>query len=524
MPRLISEDEVRPVCCGRKMIIRGKAQSGNTRYRCSECGTSTTASNPEAFDERQNLGYPEEVAAENAERVRKLVRKGHKRFVVAAVQNNTRLHPSWPALLQYCEQVNAELIVIPIHHKNISLYTAAQEYQKRWPAEVLPYIVDEHITLGGGVDIAGELKIAATAARPLSGLGPMGGHNWQIIGHSKRLMEPVATPQNMKPKRLYTTGVMSVRNYSRTKQGALAEFHHSVGAMVVEIDNRKTAFVRHLSVKGKGFYDIANGQLRHYTADGSVPSERALALTTGDEHVKFYDKGVYKATYGPEGMATKLKPKYLFRHDVLDGYAGSHHHEKDPTLQFKKFHNGDDDYRAELDETIDFINKTTPEGTQCYIVDSNHHDHLTQWLNRANANRDHRNALLILELQEAVRLAVLKNQDASPFELYCKGKTEARFMSRNEPFIVKGVEYSQHGDVGVNGARGSARGIAQSTHQSVIGHSHTARIVDGCYQVGYSAADLEYAKGLGTWTHTHCLQYPDGGRTLVDIFNAKWHI
>jgi len=525
MPKLIPESVVRPVCCNKKMELYGtKTVSGKPRHRCASCRRSTTARSPEEFDAREGLGYDEQAAAANAERIRERVKAGHKRFVVTALQNNTRLHSSWPALIEYCRLQDAELIVIPIHYKNISLFTAAQEYTKRWPSDASQYIVDEHIRLGGGVDVAAELKISATAARPLSAIGPLGGHNWQIIGHSKVLMDPVATPQDMKPKRCYTTGVMSVRNYSRTKQGALASFHHSVGALVVEVSGNN-AFIRQLGMSGRSFYDVAGGELWKYYADGAEQCFSLPALTTGDEHVKFHDPGVRRATYGPSGMASVLKPERIFRHDVLDGYAGSHHHEKDPLTQFKKFHSGDDDYRAELDAVAKFLNETTPPNSTNYMVDSNHHDHLSQWLNRVNVNKDHRNALLILQLQEAVRRAALSGSRAGPLELYLEGKLlhKTVWLNRNKPLIIKGVDYSQHGDVGVNGGRGSASALSKATYKTVIGHSHTARIVDGCYQVGYSARGLEYARGMGTWTHTHCLQYPDGKRTLVDIFGSKWH-
>jgi hypothetical protein len=514
------------MCCGRKMNSRGSlADSGKRRYRCTVCRTSTTAETTEEFNQRSGTGYDEAVVGLNNERVGKLVKKGHRRWVITSAQNNTRLHPGWAALKNYCRETGAELLVIPTHHKNISLYTAGQEYKKTWPEEIQTHMIDGHLNLGGGVEVAGELKVSATAARPLTGMQPMGGHRWQIIGHPKVLMEPVATPADIKPKRLYTTGTVTVRNYSKTKAGALADFHHTQGALVVEVVNRNFAFVRQLAISGDSLFDVAGGQLRQYGPDWVEDHDRVLAVTTGDEHVKFHDASVRKGTYGPAGLVSQLKPAHLFRHDVLDGYAGSHHHEKDPVTQFRKFHSGDDDYRAELDDVVKFIDATTPPGCVNYIVDSNHHDHLLKWLNRVDANKDHRNALLIAELQAAVRKAALEGRDVSALQLYCEDKLTAptHWLDRSKPFLIHGVDYSQHGDVGANGARGSASALSKTTYKSVIGHSHTARIVDGCYQVGYSAGRLEYQRGMSTHTHTHCVQYPNGRRTLVDIHKGRWH-
>jgi hypothetical protein len=522
----IDENEQRPVCCGKKMWKhRGRAQSGRLRYICRSCRASTTASSTEEYEERAGGGYDEAVVEANNQRVRDLVRKGQKRWVVTCAQNNTRTHQGLQALKNYCAETGAELLIIPIHYKNVSLYTASQQYKKSWPADLQVHMVDAHLSLGGGVEVAAELKIEATASRPLSGMQALGGPKWQIIGSPKVLMEPVATPSDLPPKRLYTTGAITVRNYSKTKRGAVAEFHHSVGALVVEVDGRES-FVRHLGISGKSLFDVAGGKLREYGPDWVKDHDRIAALTTGDEHVKFHSKSVFKGTYGPNGMATKLRPKYIVRHDVLDGYAGSHHHEKDPVIQFKKFHRGDDDYRAELDQVVRFIDDTTPEDAVNLMVDSNHHDHLLQWLNRVDANKDHRNALLITELQALVRVAAMNGDDVPALALYCRDKlkSDTRWLDRNKPFIIKGVDYSQHGDIGVNGSRGSAASISKTTYKTVIGHSHTARIVDGCYQVGHSASDLEYARGMGTWTHTHCIQYPDGKRTLIDIRKGRWHL
>ena len=407
-----------------------------------------------------NDGYSRDAAAANAERLRSAIKGGLRRVVVTSAQNNTRVHSQFlQSLLTYCEANEAELVVIPVHYKNVSLYTAAQEYNKWWAKPLQPYLVDENIYLGGRVEIAADTKIAATAANPLSGLQEVGGDRWQIIGHGQTAMVPVAAPVGEVPKRLYTTGSVTVRNYSRTKDGKKAEFHHTTGAVVIEIPRaRDHAFVRQLGYGRGGIYDIAGGELRCYSPGGVTTGHRALALTTGDEHVKFHDKGVFKATYGRGGLCDILRPQYLVRHDVLDGHAGSHHHERDPLVQFRKHHSGDNCYRRELDEVVRFLNETTPSDCTNVLVDSNHHDHLQQWLNRADANKDHQNALLIAELQRAQREAILEGRDARPLRLYCDGRLDVpvKWLDRAQPFLIDGVDYSQHGDVGVNGARGSA--------------------------------------------------------------------
>lgn len=508
----------RPTCCGKAMNRGGKAESGNIRWRCNICKRRTTNMQPD-----DDHGYDRAATAQRVKDLRKRIRAGSvKKFVITSAQNNTNKDERFfKALGQYCKFNQAELLIIPTHYKNISLYTASQEYRKEWDTDLQPYFVDDEIYLGGNITVQADISVGATVFNPLVGKEPIGGSRWTIFGHPQFAMEPVATPGNKLPKRMYTSGSITVANYSKTNVGAKADFHHVIGALIVEVSG-KHAFVRQLNADNTGgFFDLEN----YYNDDGVSKSGGVLALTTGDEHVKFMRPGVRKATYeDPTSIVSMLHPSYLIRHDVLDGYAGSHHHEHDDVLQFRKYHKHDHDYRTELDQVVDFINATTPEFATTILVPSNHHDHLYKWLARVNPKTDPQNALLIHELKRQQYENALTGKTVDPFEIYLAPRLTCKFkfLDRNEPFTLAGVDYSQHGDVGTNGSRGSARGLAKTTNKMVIGHSHGARIVRGVYQVGTSTGRLEYERGLGDHSNTHCIQYANGKRTLIDVFGTKW--
>ena len=508
----------RPECCGKPMYSRGhKAESGRQRYRCGKCRSSTTGSGESSIA----IGYDAQLAAGHCDSIKKKIKNGLNRFVVTCAQDTTGKNAKFFAsLLKYCEHNGAELLIIPVHYKNISLYTAGQEYKKSWNRDLLPYIIDRDIDLGGNIRVMASIKINATAANPLAGKESIAGTKWTIFGHAQVAMEPVASPANKMPKRMYTTGSVTLENYSQTNDGAKAKFHHTNGALIVETYGNK-AFVRQLNADHKGgFYDL----LKYYSPHKVTDGHRLLALTPGDGHEKFMSRAVRLATYdGEYNMLDTLKPEYLFHHDLLDGYAGSHHHESDPVLQFKKHHNGDNDYRAEIDNVVSFIDRTSRQETQTCIVPSNHHDHLYKFLSRADANKDHQNAIFIAEMQQLMREAVMRGENHDPFELYVKQRIDnVVFLDRSIPFVLKGVDYSQHGDVGVNGSRGSAAALAKSVYKMIIGHSHSARIKKGVYQVGKSSGRHEYEKGLGMSSNTHAIQYQNGKRALVDIINGHW--
>lgn len=515
----------RPFChdCNRWMArSNGESISGFTRYRCGGCRKSTTGTVHSQHDENQ-IGYDQDAAAKRHAELREAIKNGANRFVVTCAANNCEIdYRAWKSLQRLCEDRKAHLIVLPVHYKNVSLYTAAQQYKKSWARSVEPFLIDQKLRLGSRVWVMGDVRVQATAADPLSGMAPLASGNWAIFGHPQLAMEPIATPMNQLPGRMYTTGAMTQKSYSQTKMGAKAAFHHITGALLIEVSGQR-AFIRQLNADHKGhIHDLTDT----YTPKRIKRNQRALSLTTGDEHVKFMLPGVKRGTYtGKDSMTAVLRPEYIVRHDILDGYAGSHHHEGNHITQYRKWYHGDGDYRKELDQVAEHINETTPKGSKNVIVkDSNHHDHLNQWLNRADDRKDHLNADLICELRWMQRIAIREGKDPAAFDIYMKDrlKVPTVYASPNEPFMLAGVDHSQHGHKGANGARGSARSIANTTHKATIGHSHSARICKSVHQVGKSCDNLEYESGLSTHTNTHCVQYQNGKRTLVDVLGQSW--
>ena len=526
MPTDFTDDPNRPTCpdCNKPMARNGVAESGNIRYKCSFCHHRTTGSTDSPYED-QNLGYNPTELYSYAAALRNAVRAGANRFVITSAVNNSSVDSAaFKSLQKLCKDRKAHLIVLPIHYKNVSLYTGNQEYKKWWSTTVQPYLVDQAVCLGNKVWIRGDISIAATDADPLSGMAPLAADKWAIFGHSQVRLEPIATPSNELPGRMYTTGAITRKNYSKTKTGAKAHFHHITGALLVEISGKNT-FIRQLNADHQGnVYDLTD----KYTPTGIKRNKWALSVTTGDEHVKWLLPNVLKATYtDAHSLVKRTKPKYLIRHDILDGYAGSHHHVGHYTTEYKKWLHGDADYREELDQVVTHLNKTTPVQWSCrnvLVTDSNHHDHLNWWLERADDRKDHLNADLICELRNAQREAIRLGNNPSAFKLYLEPRLQikADFTDPHVPYMVGGVDFSHHGHKGANGARGSARGFANTTHKATIGHTHSARIVKSVYQVGKSCGTLEYEAGLSSHTNTHSLQYANGKRTLIDIFGSRW--
>lgn len=492
---------------------------GSKDWRCSnkECGYSMKKVSKRTGAIKRmahaGAGFDTDAAAKHAK-----LCANKKRVIVTSAQHNTPLHEGFfKSLKQAARYYGCEIAVIPSHYKNITLMS--KQERKAWQPDIEPYLVAGDIAIGN-VIIKSDVRINATALWPLANKQAHGGTHSVVFGHPQVACEPIASPGGMLPKKLYTTGSVTVPNYSQSDYGMKAEFHHVIGALVIEHGHGAT-FVRQLNALNDGsFYDLDV----KFTPRGHSTGHRALSLTTGDEHELF--NIVKRETYTGKGSIVKrLKPEYIIRHDVLDCYALSHHHEKDPMVQFMKHHNGLNNIKAELDRVVDFINTTTPRDSTTLIVPSNHHDHLLRALNRLDPNRDHTNAIFIAEMQAAMRKAALSGGSYDPFYLYLQPRLTCKheFLDRNSPHMIGGVDVSQHGDVGSNGSRGSARQLAKSTLKMTIGHSHGGRIVQGVFQAGSSTGRLDYERGLSDHAPCHILQYKGGKRTLLDIINGRWH-
>ncbi|GAH08828.1 unnamed protein product, partial [marine sediment metagenome] len=172
----------------------------------------------------------------------------------------------------------------------------------------------------------------ATAVNPLTGFAPLTQGSSAIFGHAQVAMQTVPTPADVMPAIMHTTGSVSLKNYSKTGRGIKAEFHHTLGAVIVE-KKGEYFHMRHVCAQDNGsFFDLD----RQYTTKGWKGGYRIEALVTGDEHCLWMNPEVKRGTYGEGGLCELLRPKVIVRHDVLDAYSISHHHRKNAVVQWAK--------------------------------------------------------------------------------------------------------------------------------------------------------------------------------------------
>lgn len=443
----------------------------------------------------------------------------NKTWVITTALNDTKTNLNFlQSLKSYCLDNDAELMVIPIKYN-------ANDLDYSWDDELSDYITDENILLTKGLKLLANIQVSPTTTNPLSGFDSFCKGNSLIIPSPQIMMKTVAVDQVNNAAIMYTTGCISIPEYSSSKAGVKADFNHCYAALVVEEDKDIDSFhIRVLNSDLSGsFYDINT----YYDGKYVTFNDRIPAIVLGDEHVIHIDEDVKKATFtNKDSIVNTLNPEYLIRHDVLDFYAASHHHKHDFLTQYKKFVTDTNIVEDELHKTVAYLLETTPKNSKSVLVFSNHSDeHITKWLNESNPKTEPWNAKLYHELMYLMLNAIEDGEELSPFELWYRNNyaEDIKFISDSESFKLFDIELGMHGNKGTNGSRGSAAQFSRLGSKVIAGHCHSCQIFQGSYFVGTSTQlKLDYNKGPSSWNHGHCIIQPNGKRQMIMITKGKW--
>ena len=489
-----------------KNIRKNQNGTSSQRYQCNSCA--------KWFSSLINLKTEKPIA--NA-----------KRWVITSCQNNATVNEEFCKSLQsYCEDKVASLLIVPIIYRpdDHELVTF------NIPQELDHNLIRHKMKIHNEVYVMGSFNFIPTSINPLAGLEALSKGDTLIVPSPQLRMKSLAVSTNRHPAILHTTGAISNPEYTNTKVGEKALFNHSYSAIVVEIDSDNDFHIRTLNADENGmFYDLGY----KYYPSGKIEFEYPEALVTGDEHGIMSDPVVESVTYtGDASIVRTLKPKFVVRHDVLDCASISHHTRKDTIKNVGKAMFGSNKIEDELAGTVDYLLRTSqlPDVKfESIIVDSNHNSHLTRWFSDIDIRTEPHNALFYHKYMWKILDSMVQTSTGfshiNPFEQFCKdiGVPRLRFLSKDESFMVADVELGQHGDKGVNGAKGAISQFANLPSKYVIGHSHTPGIVFGAYQVGTSSyKKLDYTAGLSSWMNSHCIVYSNGKRQMINIINGKW--
>lgn len=529
-------------------MIRLKEQEGLSNRKIAEvigCGSTTVDSfflrqtYKEFWIEHDKRPIASGVISDPIER--RITHKGKRTILLCSAQNNTYVHTKLlESFKQFMKHNDAELMIgtFSYAHKQLESSVKGSGW---YDVKIREYIVDKPIQLAEDLVFCGELNVIPTAVNPLSGFVGYGRGSSIIVPSVKQHMETTPTPKGVKRRYMYSTGAITQRNYIQRKAGQKGEFHHIFGALVVELCDDGSWFVRQINAESDTgcFYDLDT----YYTPKGVKTRCNVAGLIPGDIHTNNIHRAVARAILGIDSLyldrgvmefiqlhdgrsaVEVLRPEYIPVHDTLDFKIRNSHNIDNPHFRFMQFIKDDESIEVEIENCGKFLTALEREYSLPAVVSSNHDRQLIRYMvsNVRNWSEDPVNAIFFLKTQLELYEAMARGDKGwDPVEWnirrLCPDLRKTYFLRQDEELNIVGSDCGQHGDIGSNGARGSIQGFVKLGMKMVIGHSHTAGIKDAVFQVGITCKDdPDYAKGASSWSWSFVIIYQNGKRAMITV-------
>lgn len=464
----------------------------------------------------------------------KIAKKG--RIIITSLINDTGIEGDFLKSLENAKEhfnktVPTQLFILQNKYRNTDAWHSGGANEEiSWHSDAHPYLLQNNLVVNKNLEIYSNFNVTPTAVNPLSGMESIGGQRSIIFAHPQIRMLPVASPKNHYPKLMYTTGSISKKDsYTKSKTGIKAKYHHKNSALIIDYDT-KEFHVTHIEMdeKTKGFYLFDEMITKDSVVNYVKETDDRPSIVFGDLHEWPLSKPKYKFVRDilwdkDDSVCKTLEPKHMVLHDIYDGFSGSHHHRNNFAVEYRKHVLEQDSVSEELNSLVVFLNKLDKEfDSELCIVHSNHDEHLDKWLNSVDARRDFKNSKVYHLLMYLLIDSLEKNGTGDALKLYLRHMTDYQltFVSPNDEFLINGVDCSQHGDRGVNGARGVG-GYSKTSRPMVHGHTHTPYVTFDVMGTGVLPDEMDYAKGMGTWMKSSVLIYPNGTKGHIHIIGKR---
>jgi hypothetical protein len=412
-----------------------------------------------------------------------------KRYVVTTAINGCEVHEGfYKSLLYYCKKNDAKLIVLKAMDGN--------NPDKDFDEQIDPkYFISNTLPLNTNIHVDC-MQLNPRSVDPVTGLNRVGQKGSTVFASPKQRLKYIPTGDPGHIHALMTTGAIT-KPYYPVKNGMnraarIAENDHIMGAIVVEVKDSKRYFFRQIQAGKSGRF------------------------VDWDWHSDSVDPKV-KQAYAK--ISKKLKPKKVIVHDLFDGLSINPHEAEKLILRAQRAGNGQLSLEDEIKimvKDLEFISKLGIE--EVVVVPSNHNEFLDRYLEKGDYIRDPYNKKFATELA----LAMLNDKDPLRYAVEKLGlkANNINWLRRDQSYKILDIEVGQHGDLGLNGSRGSVKSMEAAYQKTISGHSHTPEALRLSYVVGTSTwLRLTYNRGPSSWFNTCCNVYKYEGETFRQLIN-----
>jgi hypothetical protein len=457
-----------------------------------------------------------------------------RRWLLTAAQNDTAIHSRfWANLKAYAAAIGAQIVVGPFTYQ-LGVFEDHNARNGVFAEAVRSYLRFDR-TECGDVLFCAEMNTLPTAVRPLSGLHSYTRGRWAVFPHAKIALETVPAMPGKLPAIMMTTGCCTVENYIKKKAGLKAQFHHVIGATLVEIDTRGRAFCRQINATEDGAFQDLDAKV----SSGKVSyGHRVAAINPGDIHCAVIDplvaKGIWGlGTFDPTGcLIDVLRPFDQFFHDLFHGQSINHWQRDKPFQRYPLHLAGKLDVAAEVMACAKFLRSTQRSGTRTHVVESNHDEWIWRWLQSVDPRQDFTNAEAFHRWSLATLEAAARGDENFSIFRHVLQEADDRnlegidFIPIGSSFEIckdrGGIECGAHGHLGPNGSRGTTSSLSKTSTKMNKGHDHTATIHDGIFSAGVCGDDPLLLKGPSSHTPSLIVTYPNAKRSIITMHGEAW--
>lgn len=447
--------------------------------------------------------------------VKRKVKRGKEYYIIGWAQNQTDVHSNLISNIESLSKHlnNAPIIVIPGRYRNPTSLFSNRDYDT-WDERVKDYLVADRHKILKKLTVLADIKISSTTSQPLAQKELITRDSCCIVGHPRVHMKSMLRHISYEPKVMWTTGALTLPNYTDTNSGKVAEEHHTYGFCLVEKDGEEYFHCRQVTADKDGnFYDI-----KWRVEDGEVYENKEIDVAVlGDVHVRKHNQNLID--YIELNILKKYKPRYTIIHDLADMESTRKHTMKDPIMEHIAHKKGTVNIDAEIEDIKTFCKNWIDYNLT--IVSSNHNDHLDQYIRSIDWRKDPINGLTYTKYA-SILMNELAPKGILAYELDEEFKEKILTLGRTDSFKYKSWELSLHGDMGANGARGSNKSFTKLPIKVIKGHDHTLERIDGTLSCGTCTnLFLGYNQGLTNWMQGIAIILPNGKAQQLVWVNNK---
>lgn len=465
----------------------------------------------------KNLGFTTRTEIESVqydEAKKKQFDKTKSRFIITWAQNDTPVHSGFLQNIEaYAKFIDADIHIIAGRYRNPTTLKG-DDRADTWSPEIQKYLDANRHNIHKYVSILSDVKIQPTAVNPMSGMEGISGINSCIFGSPKVHLDVIPVLEGSTPKIMMTTGAITKMNYTDSKAGKKGEFHHTLGFVIIEIENGEIFHARQVTANDETgnfndlFYNVEYGIISRIT--------EVDAIVLGDIHLGDTDEVVMESTID---LLDKINPKFTVVHDIFNGHSISHHDLKNPVKLYLKEVAGTNVLKKEIEEMLDWIEKMRKYNL--VIVRSNHDDFVDRWILNTDWKSNIKNSLEYMEYAK-VLLEDKAPKGIIPY-IIDKHFPDVKTLGRDQSFIVKKWELGVHGDMGQNGSKGSLLQFRRLNTKIIVAHYHSPERKDGALSVGTSTRlRLDYNIGPSNWLNSHVIIHTDGKCQHINFIKGKF--